>query len=172
MQNIINDCNAVNKTSLGTYRAETLNTPKSGSWGMLFTYVGENGAWIFQISIDTENNIFQRSNINNQAWSDWRKISPEWSYIGAIGFNQNISLPSSYKELYIEALVAGSVFSISVPKLALSETEKTFILGSDFSDSNNVYGIDVKVSLTVARLANAMKGGIQQSDSQLFVYYR
>ena len=171
-QNVIEDCNAVNTTSIGTYRSESQNIPQAGSRGMLFTYIGENGTWAFQVAISTENNIFQRSNINNAGWYDWREISPEWTYLGGVGFGQNISLPASYKELYVESLVSGCIFTVSVPKLALSESEKTFILGADFSNSNNVYGIDIKATSTYVRLANAMKGGVQQSDSQLFVYYR
>src|SRR5699024_10506184 len=120
-QNIIEDCNAVNTTSIGTYRNESQNIPQAESWGMLFTYIGANGAWAFQVAISTENNIFQRSNIKNAGWYDWREISPESAYLGRVGFGQNISLPASYKELYVESLVSGCIFTLSVPKLALSE---------------------------------------------------
>lgn len=74
-QNTISDCNAITHTCLGSYLSTSINTPGSGSYGMIFAYIAENGAWHFQIAISTENTIWERSNINNGGWSTWKQIS-------------------------------------------------------------------------------------------------
>ena len=75
IQKVIDDCNSVVQTCLGTYRSSSLNTPGFGSYGMIFTYIGEAGAWHFQVAIATDNTIWERSNINSAGWSDWIQLS-------------------------------------------------------------------------------------------------
>ena len=74
-QNTIHDCNAINHTCLGSFLSTSLNTPINGAYGMIFAYIAENNAWHFQVSILTDNTIWERSNINHEVWSEWKQIS-------------------------------------------------------------------------------------------------
>lgn len=173
-QNIITDCNSVTKTSIGTYRNDSLNTPINNSYGMLFTYTGENNTWIFQIAYDTNNRIFKRQNINSQGWTTW--TTGDYTYVGSATYKQWLSIPTTtYSELYIEVFFNG-FFTFNIPHAALIGTNidniKSLFSGGYFNNDNNSYGIHVNVTETGVQLNFVSYGSEEKTDAQLYVYYK
>lgn len=175
-QNIINDCNSITKTCIGTYRNTSLNTPQSGTWGMLFTYSGENSTWLFQKAFDTNNRMYLRQNINSQGWTSWRGGAGEWTYVGVAGYKQWLNIPvSNYSEIYIEVFCNG-FFTFNIPHLALAGANdgniKSFFNGGYFQVDTNAYGIHVMATETKVELDFASYGANEKTDAQLYLYYR
>ena len=69
----IADCDSA-PFGLSTYNQNTLNRTSS-SYGSVFTWKVNN--WTYQIATDTATNVFFRNQINNQAWSAWKKFAFE-----------------------------------------------------------------------------------------------
>ena len=95
-----------------------------------------------------------------------------WKLVGTVTSNDQMTLPTSFNELYIEVTVSGVYFTYVIPRTTLSDTAKRFRSGFH-GYSGNGSGVGIDVSTSSAQLVEcAIDNEYKMINASTTIYYK